>query len=95
MAESKPDGYLFISVAEDLNFGLLRTNPASTQGGPPVRNFNHLAMLSPHHGSETTKKLKFLFKTREKGTLSLPQIRKEKKRKIRKVIYKKLCEINI
>ena len=33
MAESKPDGYLFISVAEDLNFGLLRTNPASTQVG--------------------------------------------------------------
>ena len=55
MAESKPDGSLFTSVAEDLNFGLLRTNPASTQGGPPVRHFNHLAMLSPHHGSETTK----------------------------------------
>ena len=92
MAESKPDGYLFISVAEDLNFGLLRTNPASTQGGPPVRCFNHSAMLSPHHGSETTKKLKFLFKTREKGTLSLPQIISTH---IRKVIYKKLCEFNI
>ena len=92
MAESKPDGSLFTSVAEDLNFGLLRTNPASTQGGPPVRCFNHSAMLSPHHGSETTKKLKFLFKTREKGTLSLPQIISTH---IRKVIYKKLCEINI
>ena len=34
MAEGKPDGYLFTSVAEDLNFGLLKTNPASTQGGP-------------------------------------------------------------
>ena len=92
MAESKPDGHLFISVAKDLNFGLLRTNPASTQGGPPVRRFNHSAMLSPHHGSETTKKLKFLFKTRQKGTLSLPQIISTH---IRKVIYKKLCEINI
>ena len=92
MAESKPDGYLFTSVAEDLNFGLLRTNPASTQGGPPVQHFNHSAMLSPHHGSETTKKLKFLFKTREKGTLSLPQIISTH---IRKVIYKKLCEFNI
>ena len=92
MAESKPDGYLFISVAEDLNFGLLRTNPASTQGGLPVQHFNHSAMLSPHHGSETTKKLKFLFKTREKGTLSLPQIISTH---IRKVIYKKLCEFNI
>ena len=35
MAEGKPDGYLFTSAAEDLNFGILRTNPASTQGGPP------------------------------------------------------------
>ena len=72
MAEGKPDCYLFTSVAKDLNFRLLRTNPASTQGGPQVRRFNNLAMQAPHHGSETTKTLKILFKTREKGTLSLP-----------------------
>lgn len=35
MAEAKPDGYLFTSAAKDLSFGLLRTNPASTQGGLP------------------------------------------------------------
>ena len=33
-------GWLFTSVAEDLNSGLLRTNPASGQGPVPERLIN-------------------------------------------------------